>query len=559
MNTKDIAIIGGGPAAMFMFKRIVESGNNQVRVAIFEKNDRLGAGLPYSAAGANPEHVTNVSANEIPEIYQGMLEWLRSAPASVLERYDIDPQNFSAYKVFPRLLFGRYLSDQFDIFLEKAAQIGIKTDVHLNTAVHDILPQKKGLFKIVTDKGDFVATDTIICSGHFWPPHVSLPSGYFDSPYPPSKLALQINHTVGIKGASLTAIDAIRTLSRHNGEFFKDGNRLRYAVNKDCNDFKMVLHTRNGFLPAVRFHLEDPHLFRQSVLSEAEIAEHRQNNNNFISLDFVFEKNFKELFKDKDPGFYAQIKDLSLEAFVDKMMELREALDPFVLLEAEYEQAEKSIRRKESILWKEQLAVLSFTLNPPAKYFCAEDMLRLQKVLMPLISLIIAFIPQSSCLELLALHKSGRLELIAVGEDGTIEPGEHSGATVTFTQSDGRVVRQHYQTFVDCTGQPHLPIEAFPFKGLLEAELLAPATVEFADKANAASRDNVLYYADKAFLKVPGAAINDHFQVADIFGAAIPNLYIMAVPHIGGYNPDYSGLDFCESASEKVIKTLLPS
>lgn len=35
------------------------------------------------------------------------------------------------------------------------------------------------------------------------------------------------------------------------------------------------------------------------------------------------------------------------------------------------------------------------------------------------------------------------------------------------------------------------------------------------------------------------------------------HIYIMAVPCIGGYNPDYSGLDFCEEASERIVKSLL--
>jgi hypothetical protein len=31
----------------------------------------------------------------------------------------------------------------------------------------------------------------------------------------------------------------------------------------------------------------------------------------------------------------------------------------------------------------------------------------------------------------------------------------------------------------------------------------------------------------------------------------------MAVPFMGGYNPDYSGLDFCEHASAKVVASIL--
>jgi hypothetical protein len=56
---------------------------------------------------------------------------------------------------------------------------------------------------------------------------------------------------------------------------------------------------------------------------------------------------------------------------------------------------------------------------------------------------------------------------------------------------------------------------------------------------------------------VPGIQINDCYQVMDRYGASNPRIYIMAVPYIGGLNPDYSGLDFCEAASERVVNTLL--
>ena len=88
------------------------------------------------------------------------------------------------------------------------------------------------------------------------------------------------------------------------------------------------------------------------------------------------------------------------------------SVDPFDLFKGEYIEAEKSIKRKESVYWKEMLATLSFAMNYPAKYFSAEDMLRLQKTLQPLISIVIAFVPQTSVKEMLALHNAGLLELI---------------------------------------------------------------------------------------------------------------------------------------------------
>ena len=59
------------------------------------------------------------------------------------------------------------------------------------------------------------------------------------------------------------------------------------------------------------------------------------------------------------------------------------------------------------------------------------------------------------------------------------------------------------------------------------------------------------------YLNVPGITINDNFQVVDSSGIANNRVYIMAVPYIGGYNPDYSGLDFCEEASLKIVDSIL--
>ena len=83
-------------------------------------------------------------------------------------------------------------------------------------------------------------------------------NGYYDSLYPPSKIDLIVNHPVAIKGSSLTTIDALRTLSRKNGSYSKDGNgKLNYKLHESSSKFRVVMHSRDGMLPAVCFHLED--------------------------------------------------------------------------------------------------------------------------------------------------------------------------------------------------------------------------------------------------------------------------------------------------------------
>jgi len=245
-------------------------------------------------------------------------------------------------------------------------------------------------------------------------------------------------------------------------------------------------------------------------------------------------------------------------------MDLRERLDPFQLLHAEYVEAEKSIKRHESVYWKEMLAVLSFAMNYPAKYLSAEDMLRLQKVLMPLISVVIAFAPQQSCIELLALHNAGVLDMVPVGQDSDVIAEGKGGATYMFMDKDGNQQSVYYKTFVDCVGQPHLLYNDFPFKGLVESKTVSPAKLLFKDadegkKALQDGNNEVEKTNGKYYLKVSGITINDNFQVIDQFGAYNPRIYIMAVPYIGGYNPDYSGLDFSEEASGRIGESMFES
>lgn len=562
---KQIAIIGGGPSALLMYKRLVEAGED-LEISIFEKKHHLGVGMPYSAEGANLEHITNVSENEIPDLVTSVEEWSKTLSPDFLAKFNIDPYNFNEYKVLPRLFFGAYLEGQFDLLQKKAQQLGLKTNVHLNTEVIDIVDEPNHNVVKVILKGETSLTfhHVIICSGHNWPKTFEgKVKGYFDSPYPPTKLNLKLNHAVALKGSSLTAIDAIRTLARNNGHFLKDDKgQLSYNLADHSPNFKMIMHSRSGLLPAVRIHLADTHLKNDALLTEAEIRSHRLANGGFVSLDYIFNENFKVQFLKKDFTFYEKIKDLDLEQFVDLMMGQREKISPFELLKAEYKEAEKSIKRHQSVYWKELLGSLSFTLNYPAKYFSAEDTIRLQKVLMPLISIIIAFLPQSSCEEVLALHQAGVLDLLSVGNNSEEEVHEEGGITYHYIDENGEKNAMFYPTFINCIGQPHLNQTDFPFKSLVNNQTISEAMLKFksaqlAEEMIAENKEVLKTENGDYYLKIAGIGINDNYQVTDRYGSYNERIYIMAVPYIGGFNPDYSGLDFCEQASEKVIHSLL--
>ena len=564
---KQIAIIGCGPAGLFMLKSLLELPNRgDFEITIFEKQQYAGPGMPYSPKGANDEHVTNVSDNEILAIVTPIHDWVSSAPAELLKRFNINQEHFNEYRVLPRLFFGAYLHAQFELLLTRAEDGNPAVHVHTDTEITDVKDfPGEAETEIKTAGGEKYRFDrVIICIGHRWPQKKEgLIPGYYDSPYPPAKLAtLKCNHPVAIKGASLTAIDAIKTLARQHGNFYKEETHLAFRLNDTFPDFKIVLHSRSGLLPAVRFHLEDSHLSNKSLLTEQEINAHIKSNNGFLSLDYIFEKDFIEIFRDRDPEFYALVRNMKMEQFVEHVMERRENIDPFLLLKAEYAEAEKSIRRKQSVYWKELLAILSFAMNYPAKHLSAEDMIRLQKVLMPLISVVIAFIPQSSCSELLALHDAKVLKLIAVGNESAVIPERSGGVTYRFKDEPGEEKNIRYQTFIDCIGQPHLSYTDLPFQSLITDKTVSPAKLKFrsveeAVKESAAGNENLEQGEDGFYyLRVPGLTINDSFRVVDAFGAFNPRIYMMAVPYIGGYNPDYSGLDFCAEAAGRISKAI---
>lgn len=547
---------------MLMLKKLTE--NNSIIISsieIFERKQTLGSGMPYSKDGALEEHITNVSGNEIPELESSVREWIADRDHTELGVYGLKKGKFNDFKVLPRLLFGSYLGDQFAQLINRARNSGKQIYIHLNTEVADIIDQpQSGLVSVATKDGKVHQFDKVmICSGHLWPKRLegNFP-GCYDAPYPPAKIAISAPHQVAIRGSSLTAIDAVRTLARSNGNFAKGNDgKLKYQLDPQSQGFRITMHSRNGLLPAVRLHLADSHLAKDSVLSAEEIATVRDQNNGFVPLDYIYKRNFLDRLEESHPIFHALIKHLPMEKFVRMMMERRENAPAFELLRAEMAEARISIENQEPVYWKEMLAVLSFAMNYPAKYFSAEDMARLRTSLMPLISVVIAFAPQGSVGELLALHEAGLLDIQSVGTESEIEPSPQGGITYHWTDEMGNRTSKRYQTFIDCIGQPHLQIEDLPYKSLVEKGTVAPARLRYLDQQRAMENyrndpTGMLNQNGLIFERVPGIAINDSFQVVCPGGSASERIYMLAVPFIGGYNPDYSGLDFSEAASTKV-------
>ncbi|KAA0127263.1 hypothetical protein FY557_13915 [Chryseobacterium sp. SN22] len=557
-----IAIIGGGPAALFTVKHLISEQVLPDQLYIFEKSSRLGAGMPYSERGACPEHIANVSANELPHLPESLTGYLMRKPYPEDQDFS-DYRKINEYQVIPRLLLGNYMEEQFRLLLNQARKTGTEVNVHKETAVTDMY-KKDDAFHIKTDQGDeFICSRVILCTGHHWPKkNEGKVQGWYDSPYPPSKFTGITNHAVAIRGTSLTAVDAVKTLARLNGTFTKKDNEYTYTPHEESRNFSMTLFSKRGYLPALRFHSEGSPYSEGWIMSQEEIYEYKQKNGGFVGLDYVFERNFKKPLQKKNEKFYNEIRDLSIEEFVEKMLGLRDELDSFELFKAEYREAQKSIERHQTIAWKEMLAAFSYAINYPAKHFSAEDMMRMRKSLLPLISVIIASLPQSSYQEIIALYNAGIINLISVDDKSHVEPDGNEGAVYHYRDDAGNRKAEHYRLYIDAIGQQPVQFNDIPFEGLRNGGSISSGYLKFKDKNNGAEAfeedpSRILKIEpDYFYLRVDGLNINDHFQALDYYGEATENLYIMAVPYIAGLNPDYSGLDFCDTAGKRVARAI---
>lgn len=567
--TKNIAIIGGGASALFLLKSFVDMQDSTYTLDIFDEGENFGMGMPYSLSWANSEHKVNFAFQEFPVPLEEPEEWLMRQSDSFLHHHDISRKEIGPLYIPSRIVTGLYFESQFYSLLDKARKIGLTVNIHTNCRIIDMRDvAKDNTVQVKLENGTWLNfTIVVIATGHTWPlVNERIIKGYYDSPFPLHKLNKTFNHSVGLMGSSLSAVDAIRTLSRNHGKFIKlENGNVEYVPKEGTENFKIVMHSRRGFLPSIRFYFEHPKLKQYLYISKEEIVSHIESNNGYLSLDFIFEKSYKDVIAESDPSLYEIIKNMRVEEFADFYYERIHRKSSFKHFQEELEIGKKSEENKIPIVWREAIDDMFYTLNFHAKSLSAEDTIRMRKYLMPLAYHDGAFLPFDSCEELIALHNAGKLKQIAVGYDSYIQTSpQECGATFHYKDSKGKLLKVRYDTFIECGGQRQLAFNAFPFKTLVNQRVVSQARVQFLSSEQVLkAKDNLPTgcFIDKIdnnyFLGLPGVAFNDDFQVIDTRGKVNPRIYIIANAFIKGMNPDFSGTPFCKDSAKMVMNSIL--
>ncbi len=227
-QTVKIAIIGGGPASVCLclqFLKQAKESNHHFELLIFEKNNHIGHGLPYSAD--NHKTILNLPKDKMsplpnePSLFPAWLE-----------------QHASEFDtLFPeRRWFGKYLEELAWQVQKQARTSNIDIKFLLGHEVVDIIAEQTGEYRICCAPAHYTVNQVILAIGHMpsqvYPLLRGVP-GYIDEPLQQHLQSIPLNESVVIIGSRLTAIDTALKLqsSGHHGP--------------------LIMVSRSGLLPTV--------------------------------------------------------------------------------------------------------------------------------------------------------------------------------------------------------------------------------------------------------------------------------------------------------------------
>lgn len=572
-NISRLAIIGSGPSAVYLLKHLLSHAEEFVPalsdVYIFEKNPVLGTGMPYSRTTTDKYNMCNISSAEIPQLQATLVDWLRSLSDSELADQDIKRQNIDADETYCRTTLGDYFHSQCQAIVMGLRGKGINVHERVGCQVADMVDlQSEGTVEIHSACGELVVVDrAVVATGHAFHDPDAPDAGYFASPWPIHKLVppegQYFNFEIGTLGASLSAFDVVASLSNRHGRFIERGKSQVYEPYPGAEEFRIVLHSSQGWLPHLQYEQEEPfreiyrHIDRDALLGLRDVA-------GLLSLDAYFDRVCRPALKTafakdrrEDLVQYLSRDSFSLEDFVQQMSDEHCSDDPFALMRSDMPAAERALRRGRPIHWKEVLDDLMFTLNFHFDLLSAEDYMRYRRVVVPFLMNVIAAMPLASARTLLALSDAGKLDLVP----GRVSiKAKSPGVTKIEVDNDGELSERTYRMYIDCSGQGSLDIDDYPFPSLVTAGSVTEAIAVFRDatamnRVDPPLREDIVQHKGRSAIRLGGIAIDGYYRVIGEDGQPNDRIYDIAFPHATGIRPYSYGLQACDATAAIVVES----
>lgn len=472
--TATIAIIGSGPTGIYTLKGLV-GAERPLAITIFEIEADVGKGTPYHPDINDQAMLANIASIELPAICETLVEWLRRQPDLELERLHVLRADIKEREFYPRVVLGEYLQSQFRQLITIGIANGHTIDVKPLNRVVDIKLLKDDIqLAVTTPDGEcrtFRFEHVVMATGHDWPEKTEVKPGYFVSPWPARCLKAIGAGRVGILGTSLSAIDALVTVSTAHGAFYLDsGGEIQYQGSPSTETFHATLMSRKGLLPEADFYCEYPYTPLQFCTKEAIDALINQGSVNL--LDDVFEL-FKLELVACDPDYAAKIglALLSLETFAPAYFAEREAADPFIWAASNLAEARHNKINRVTVQWRYAILRMHEVIARAVPHLDEEDLERFHKQFKTVFIDDYATVPLQSIERLLALRRAGKLAINKLGNNYEISTeGVRRGAVVRY---QGTI--STFNAFIDATGQNSMSAQDMPFPSLIEQGVVKPA------------------------------------------------------------------------------------
>lgn len=520
--TPSIAFVGAGPTTVYTLARLLADDPLNVAITIFEQQRIAGQGSPYRPGWNDPAMLANIASIEIPPVCQTLVEWLLTKSPADRAAMGVRSHEIADRAFLPRVVLGRYFADQLEALIAKARSAGVVIDLRTNCRVIDACCMDDGIRLTVAPHLGFVTDEcfdhAVLATGHQWPADPEVSRGYFLTPWPASNLAKLAPAKVGIRGSSLTAIDAAVALALSHGAFVENGDDIAYTSNPGAEAFRLTMMSRKGLLPEADFYFPVPMEPLTLCTSDAVarlIAERGED-----LLDEAFDLFRRELTQcDPDYARAIGLEQTTLEQFGEAYFAQRASCDPFAWAQANLAEARRNLKAEFAIPWRYAILRMHDVIGQIVPHLDQRQFDRFNRHLKPVFVDNYGAVPHASISRLLALHRAGKLDVIALGDDYKLDiQPEQGGAVITI----GEDVR-HYPIFIEATGQRPLAASDFPFPSLRKQGVVRDA--------GAANDDD----------GVRGIAIDDSFHpLAD--GAGTHRLFCLGLPFIMGRHPFIQGI-----------------
>jgi uncharacterized NAD(P)/FAD-binding protein YdhS len=530
-----IAFVGAGPTAIYTLHALVQKASVPFALTIFEEQGSAGRGTPYRPGWNDPAMLSNIASIEIPPLEQTLSDWLRAQSPERLRGHGIKPDAINDRAFYPRLALGEFFKDQFDAVLAHARRNAIVVHLKTRCRVTDAASAHDGMTLTIRPRYGAAYTErfdhVVLATGHQWPAHPEVRSGYFASPWPASELAKIPATRIGIRGTSLTAIDAAVALAVAHGSFEEEANMVRYDPAKNTGAFHMTMLSRKGLLPEADFYGPIPYEALSICTPAAMDDLIASDDASLLDRAYIL---FKLELAAADPGYAAHIDlhNLSLEEFHDRYFAEREKADTFDWAQKNLAEAVENYRAKHTVPWRYAILRMHEAIETLVPHFEQDDYERFSKYFKPVFVDDYATVPHMSIRRMIALHEAGKLDIVALGDRYRLHHRNEGGVDIDL--DSGTLT---FPVFIEAMGQKVLGAKSFPFPSLRAQGIIH-------DAAGSEGRT------------MRGIAIDDQFHpISDDLPEG--QLYCLSLPFILGRHPFHQGITSSHEMGQVVAEELV--